>query len=162
MGKLDDFYKNATDEQWDKIAAEREKIRLISDENERRKAEGDFKNRYGFYPDSVRSFQLMHYVELEKRQKMQKENSADAELQQENARLKAELETLKGANQGLPQWHKITGTPAKGTIYSTKEAIDLYNRAVDWVEAEYCCKRCYASAFVLEEAIKRMGIPQEN
>ena len=34
--------------------------------------------------------------------------------------------------------------------------------AVDWVENEYCCKRCYASAFVLEEAIKRLGIPQKD
>ena len=32
------------------------------------------------------------------------------------------------------------------------------NEAVDYVEAEYGCKRAYAIAFVLEEGIKRLGI----
>ena len=56
----------------------------------------------------------------------------------------------------------MRGTPSKVTIYTTKEAFELYNKAVQWVADEYGCKKCYASAFVLEEALKRVGFHQED
>ena len=160
MSKIEDFYNNATDKEWDEISAEREKIRLILNKDEQKKAETEFKNNYGFYPESIRCYEVMHYVELKKRCESPNENNK--ELQEENEKLKAEIERLKANKTTSLQWRKINGTPAKSSIYSTKEAIELYNKAVNWIENEYGCKRCFASAFVLEEGIKRLEIPDEN
>ena len=84
------------------------------------------------------------------------------DLWAENERLRQEIAMLKAQNNCLPSWHRMRGTPSKVTIYTTKEAFELYNKAVQWVADEYGCKKCYASAFVLEEALKRVGFPQED
>ena len=150
MAKLDEFYRNATDEDWEILAAERAKIKAISDPKEAEAAAAAFKKEYGFSHESVRNYELMHFHDMKRIQA----------AESENAELRAALAQMQTAptEQGFPAWHKIQGEATKATLYTTKEAIAKLNAAVDFVEAEYGCKRCYAIAFVLEEGIKRLGI----
>ena len=150
MAKRDDFYKNATDAEWERMAQKRAEIKDRTDKKEAEAAAAAFKKEFGFYPDSVRNFELMHFHDLKRIQ------AAEAEA----AELRAALEQMKTAptEHGFPAWHKVNGTSTKATFYTTQEAIAKLNEAVDYVEAEYGCKRAYAIAFVLEEGIKRLGI----
>ena len=154
MAKLDDFYKNATDAEWEAMAQQRAKIKDITDKKEAEEAAAQFKKEYGFYPDSVRNFELMHFHDLKRIQKAEAEN---AELRATMEQLQKQIQTAT-PEQGFPAWHKVKGESTKASFYTTKEAIEKLNAAVDYVEAEYGCKRCYAIAFVLEEGIKRLGI----
>ena len=154
MAKLDDFYKNATDAEWEAMAQQRAKIKDITDKKEAEEAAVQFKKEYGFYPDSVRNFELMHFHDLKRIQKAEAEN---AELRASLEQLQKQIQNAP-PEQGFPAWHKVKGESTKASFYTTKEAIEKLNAAVDYVEAEYGCKRCYAIAFVLEEGIKRLGI----
>ena len=129
MAKLDDFYKNATDAEWERMAQKRAEIKDITDKKEAEAAAAAFKKEFGFYPDSVRNFELMHFHDLKRIQ------AAEAEA----AELRAALEQMKTAptEQGFPAWHKVNGTSTKATFYTTQEAIAKLNEAVDYVEAEY-------------------------
>jgi hypothetical protein len=157
MAKLDDFYKNATDAEWEAMAQKRAKIKDITDKKEAEEAAVQFKKEYGFYPDSVRNFELMHFHDLKRIHAAEAEN---AELRATMEQLQKQIQTVP-PEQGFPAWHRVKGESTKATLYTTKEAIDTLNAAVDYVEAEYGCKRCYAIAFVLEEGIKRLGIDAE-
>ena len=157
MAKLDDFYKNATDAEWEAMAQQRAKIKDITDKKEAEEAAVQFKREYGFYPDSVRNFELMHFHDLKRIRAAEAEN---AELRATLEQLQKQIQTAP-PEQGFPAWHKVKGESTKASFYTTKEAIEKLNAAVDYVEAEYGCKRCYAIAFVLEEGIKRLGIEAE-
>lgn len=155
MAKLDDFYKNATDAEWERMAQKRAEIKEITDKREAEEAAAKFKKEFGFYPDSVRSFELMHFHDLKR---IQAAEAEAAELRATVEQLQKQLQTIHTHEQGFPAWHKVNGTSTKATFYTTQEAIAKLNEAVDYVEAEYGCKRAYAIAFVLEEGIKRLGI----
>lgn len=157
MAKLDDFYRNATDKDWEIVAQKRAEIKDIADKKEAEAAAAAFKKEFGFYPDSVRNFELMHFHDLKR---IQEAESEAAELRATLEQLQKQIQTTP-PEQGFPAWHRVKGESTKATLYTTKEAIDTLNAAVDYVEAEYGCKRCYAIAFVLEEGIKRLGIDAE-
>lgn len=155
MAKLDEFYKNATDAEWEAMAQKRAEIKDITDKREAEEAAAKFKKEFGFYPDSVRNFELMHFHDLKR---IQAAEAKSAELQATIEQLQKQLQAPKNQEQDFPAWRKVHGTSTKATFYTTQEAIAKLNAAVDYVEAEYGCKRCYAIAFVLEEGIKRLGI----
>lgn len=157
MAKLDDFYRNATDKDWEIVAQKRTQIKEMTDKTEAEEAAAEFKKEYGFLPDSVRNFELMHFHDLKR---IQKAEAEAAELRATLEQLQTQIQTTP-PEQGFPTWHRVKGESTKATLYTTKEAIDTLNAAVDYVEAEYGCKRCYAIAFVLEEGIKRLGIDAE-
>ncbi len=79
---------------------------------------------------------------------LKREKKVDAQ----NAEMK-----ISNQKQDFPAWRNIKGEITKVSLYTTKESIDKLNEVVDRIEAEYGCKRCYAIAYVLEEAAKLIG-----
>lgn len=150
MAKLDEFYRNATDAEWETIAAKRARIKAMTDPIEAEAAAAAFRSEYGFNHESVRNYELMHFQDLSRIKKAEQEAE---ELRALNAELTAKLQQLP--ENGFPEWRKVHGVPTKVSLYTTKESIDKLNEVVDRIEEEYGCKRAYAIAFVLEEAAKK-------
>lgn len=153
MSKIEDFYKNASDAQWEALAAERSKVLTEEDV-------AAFKEAHGFMPESIRPYEIMHFQELKKQQA--RINEALESLKLENEKLKSEMVGQKNNDSAFPQWHKVKGESVRLTCYATQTAIDLLQNAVDKTVDEYGFKRYLATAFVLEEAIKRLGIEPKD
>lgn len=153
MSKIEDFYKTATDAQWEALAAERSKVLSEADA-------AAFKDTYGFMPESIRPYEIMHFHELKKQEQRIDETLESLKL--ENEKLKSKLTERKNNEPGFPQWRKVNGKSVRLTCYATQTAIDLLQNAVDKTIDEYGFQKYLATAFVLEEAIKRLGIePKE-
>lgn len=153
MSKIEDFYKNASDAQWEAIAAERSKVLTEEDV-------AAFKEAHGFMPESIRPYEVMHFQELKKQQT--RINEALESLKQENEKLKSEIAGQKNNESDFPQWRKVKGKNVRMTCYTTQTAIDLFHAAVDKTVEEFGFQRYLATAFVLEEAIKRLGIEPKD
>ena len=134
--RIEDFCKKLTDAEWEALSAE---MAAIGKDEE---AEQAFTDKYGFKPTSIRGYELQHYIELEKRETM---------LQEQRAEL------LKTSAQGFPPIRAMKGSSVKANFYATQESLDAFNALVDEVVELYGFKRYLAVAFVLEEAVKRIG-----
>lgn len=153
MSKIEDFYKNASDAQWEAIAAERSKVLTEEDA-------AAFKEAHGFMPESIRPYEVMHFHELKKQQ--QRINEALEALKHENEKLKSEMAGQKNSESVFPQWRKVKGSSVRMTCYTTQAAIDLFHAAVDKTIDEYGFQKYLAAAFVLEEALKRLGFENKD
>lgn len=153
MSKIEDFYKNASDAQWEAIAAERSKVLTEEDA-------AAFKEAHGFMPESIRPYEVMHFHELKKQQ--QRINEALESLKLENEKLQSELAGQKNIESIFPQWRKVKGKRVRLNCYATQTAIDLLHAAVDKTVDEYGFQRYLAAAFVLEEALKRLGFENND
>ena len=79
------------------------------------------------------------------------------------AELRAELTSSTSTENGYPGFRPIKGSSVKANFYATQPALELFNKYVDDIVERYCYKRYLAAAFVLEEALKRLGpIPTEK
>lgn len=134
--RIEEFCKKLTDAEWVDLSAEMAAI------GKDEKAEQAFIDKYGFKPTSMRGYEIQHYIELEKREKM---------LQEQRAALTTNSE------QGFPPIRAMKGSSVKANFYATQESLDAFNALVDEVVELYGFKRYLAVAFVLEEAVKRIG-----
>lgn len=74
----------------------------------------------------------------------------------------ADLEEQINALTSFPPIKPMRGECVKANFYATEEAVELLNKAVDMVVENYGFKRFLATAFILEECIKRLGITQDG
>ena len=70
----------------------------------------------------------------------------------------ADLEAQIKALTSFPPIKPMKGKCVKANFYATQEALDLFNKVVDMVVEMYGFKRYFAVSFVLEEAIRRLGV----
>lgn len=141
MANIYEFCKQLTDSDWEKLSAD---IAEIGKDEQKDKA---FSEKYGFKSSSIRGYELQHYIELERRNKMLAEQKA---------------ELLKGTNQGFPPIRPMKGECVKCNLYATQSSLDAFNKMVDDVVELYGFRRYHAVAFLLEEMMKRIGpVPKE-
>ncbi len=145
MAKIEDFCKNLTDSEWEALSAEMAAI------NRDEQKEQAFNDKYGFKSTSIRAYEVQHYIELEKRDKML-------------ADLRAELtgSSEQSVKASFPEFRPIKEKRVKATFYATQESLDLFNKAVDEAVERYCMTRYQAAALVLEAATKRLGIESSD
>lgn len=144
MAKIEDFCKNLTDSEWESLSAEMATI------GRDEKKEQAFTDNYGFKSTSIRAYEIQHYIELEKREKML------AELREELTG-----NTEQSVKAAFPEFRPIKGQRVKASFYATQDSLDLFNKAVDEAVERYCMTRYQAAALVLEAAVKKLGIDAE-
>lgn len=146
MTIIENFYKNATDEDWETMAvlrkeAGKDPVKLA-----------DFKKQYGFTPDSIRPYEQMHFHEFENRRK---DLQTIEQLAQENAKLKEEAKALHNLWINPPPSRMMSGERQKATFYATTETLEMFDSAVDRVSDMYGYKKYIAAAFILDELLIR-------
>lgn len=146
MTKIERFYQTATDSEWEAMAA------FHKEAGKDAAKISSFKAQYGFTPDSIRPYELMHFQELEK----QRQASQDIEkLKEQNEALQRQNEFLRKRWVTLPPCRMMEGERVKATFYATKESLELFDKAADRVSEKYGYKKYLAAAFVLEELLTR-------
>lgn len=135
---FENFWKTATDEQWDEIEHDRTTMDADS-----------FFNKYGAKPDSVRVYCLMHFREKEKYE------SKMEELKKENESLKEKLKASKTKKKDIV--HLVPGTAFKARIYATEDTYKAFSEMADKVSDSTGLKKYTAVALMLEEATKMFG-----
>ena len=146
MTKIEKFYQTATDSEWETMAA------LRKETGKDPAKISSFKAQYGFTPDSIRPYELMHFHELEK----QRQAAQDLEkLKERNAALQCQIESLRKRWVTLPPCRMMEGERIKASFYATKESLERFDRAADRVSEKYGYKKYLAAAFILEELLTR-------
>lgn len=146
MTKIERFYQTATDSEWETMAA------LRKEAGKDAAKISSFKVQYGFTPDSIRPYELMHFQELEK----QRQAVQDIEkLKEQNGALQRQIEFLRKRWVTLPPCRMMEGERVKATFYATKESLELFDKAADRVSEKYGYKKYLAAAFILEELLSR-------
>ena len=80
------------------------------------------------------------------------------ELTKQNKELQKQIDKL----QSFPPIRPMSGKSVKANFYATQEAVELLNKAVDMAVDNFGFKRFLATAFILEEGLKRLGITQDG
>lgn len=146
MTKIEKFYQTATDSEWETMAT------LRKEAGKDPAKISSFKAQYGFTPDSIRPYELMHFHELEK----QRQAAQDMQkLKERNAALQSQIEFLRKQWVTLPSCRMMEGERVKATFYATKESLERFDRAADRVSEKYGYKKYLAAAFILEELLTR-------
>ena len=146
MTKIEKFYQTATDSEWDTMAALRKEAGKDPEKI------SSFKAQYGFTPDSIRPYELMHFQELEK----QRQAAQDIEkLKEQNEALQRQIEFLRKRWVTLPPCRMMEGERVKASFYATKDSLERFDRAADRVSEKYGYKKYLAAAFILEELLTR-------
>lgn len=146
MNAIENFYKTATNEDWETMAA----LRKETGKDPAKLA--DFKKNYGFTPDSIRPYELMHFHELENRRK---DLQSIEQLTQENAELQEQNKALNNLWLNPPPSRMMSGERQKATFYATTESLYLFDSAVERVSEKYGYKKYIAAAFILGELVTR-------
>lgn len=146
MTKIEKFYQTATDSEWEAMAALRKEAGKDPEKI------SSFKAQYGFTPDSIRPYELMHFQELEKR----RQAAQDIEkLKEQNEALQRQIEFLRKRWVTLPPCRMMEGERVKASFYATKDSLERFDRAADRVSERYGYKKYLAAAFILEELLTR-------
>lgn len=146
MTKIEKFYQTATDSEWDTMAA------LRKEAGKDPAKISSFKAQYGFTPESIRPYELMHFQELEK----QRQAAQTIEkLKEQNTALQRQIEFLRNKWVTLPPCRMMEGERVKATFYATKDSLERFDRAADRVSEKYGYKKYLAAAFILEELLSR-------
>lgn len=146
MTKIEKFYQTATDSEWETMAT------LRKEAGKDAAKISSFKAQYGFTPDSIRPYELMHFQELEK----QRQASQTIEkLKEQNEALQRRIEFLREQWVTLPPCRMMEGERVKATFYATKDSLELFDRASARVSEKYGYKKYLAAAFILEELLTR-------
>lgn len=136
--KFEDFWKNATDAEWDEIEKDRNTMDATA-----------FSAKYGAKPESVRIYCLMHFHEKEKYE------ARTAELQKEIDALKNKVKATRAKQKDII--HLVPGTAYKARIYATEETFAAFTEMANKVSEQTGMKKYTAVALMLEEATKLFG-----
>ena len=151
MARIEDFCRDLSDEDWESLSAEMNRI----DQSKDAEAAKAFADKYGFQYKSLRSYETQHYIEVKKRERII-ENETH-ELRYRVAELEKELAAALHSDTAIsiiPATRMMKGRSAKATFYATEDALELFSNVVDHVSEEYGFKKYLAAAFVLEESLK--------
>lgn len=146
MTKIEKFYQTATDSEWEAMAAFRKEAGKDAAKI------SSFKAQYGFTPESIRPYELMHFQELEKQRQAAQ---AIESLKEQNTALQRQIEFLRNKWVTLPPCRMMEGERIKASFYATKDSLERFDRAADRVSEKYGYKKYLAAAFILEELLSR-------
>ena len=136
--KFENFWKTATDAQWDEI--ENDRITMDKD---------SFVEKYGAKPESVRIYCLMHFNEKKKCE------AQIAEMQKAIDSLKSKVKAAKTKQKDII--HLVPGPAYKARIYATEETFTAFTEMADKVSEQTGLKKYTAVALMMEEATKLFG-----
>ena len=151
MARIEDFCRDLSDADWESLSAEMNRI----DQNRDAEEAKAFADKYGFQYKSLRPYEIQHYIEVKKRERII-ENETH-ELRYRVAEQEKELAAALHSDTAIsiiPATRMMEGKSAKATFYATDSSLALFNTIVNKVSEKYGFKKYLAAAFVLEESLK--------